>query len=134
MFFKSLFWSISTVWSFIFITKYINGIIILFFYFCIVFLWEGNFMSLKVSCFTNSFSTFLIFAGFLFIGLKYLTKHHLKHSLSSFWFFFQLDPLYIHLPTLHESWLCWMSISLSTLISSNFILSKSNHGFVNIFF
>ena len=83
-FFKSLFWSINTVWCFIFTTKSINGNIILFFYFCIVSFMNRNFMPLQLCCFSKSLSTFLIFAGFLFTGFNYLTKHHLKHSLSSF--------------------------------------------------
>lgn len=47
-------------------------------------LWTGKFTYLKLSCFENFLSTFLIIAGFL-KGLKNLTKHHLKHSLSLFW-------------------------------------------------
>ena len=38
----------------------------------------GNFMFLKSSLFAKSLSAFVILAGF-----KYLTKHHLNHSLSS---------------------------------------------------
>ena len=40
-------------------------------------------MPLKLSCFANLSSTFLIFA-LLFTGFKYLINHHLKYSLSLF--------------------------------------------------
>ena len=85
MFFESLLWSINLVWSFIFITKYINGNITLFFYFCKVCFMNRKFYFFKTKLFVKSLSTFLNFSGFLFTGFKYLTKHELQHSLSSFW-------------------------------------------------
>ena len=36
-----------------------------------------------LSYFANFLSAFLIFAGFLFKGFKYLNKHYLKYLLSS---------------------------------------------------
>ena len=35
-------------------------------------------MTVKSSFFAHSLSTILIFAGFLFTGFNYLTKHHLS--------------------------------------------------------
>ena len=42
----------------------------------------GIFMSLKPSLFAKSSSAFAILLGLCSAGFKYLTKHHLKHSLS----------------------------------------------------
>ena len=45
-----------------------------------------NVMSLKSGFLANSLSAFVTLAGWWSAGLKYLTKHHLKYSLSSiFW-------------------------------------------------
>ena len=59
--------------------------VILFFNFCIVFFVNRKFYVLILNCFGKFPSTFLILAWFLVTGFKYLTKHHLKQSLSSFW-------------------------------------------------
>ena len=46
----------------------------------------GEFMSLTSTVLAKSLSTFIILAGLWSAGFKDLTKHHLKHSLSSiFW-------------------------------------------------
>ena len=125
----------------------LNGNIILFFYFCIVFFMNKIFYTL--SYFANFLSAFLIFAGFLFKGFKYLNKHYLKYLLSSKrlinlfieflssldngekellskgtiseitnWccnieWISQPDHSYVYFSTLDESWLCWISRSLS---------------------
>ena len=44
----------------------------------------GNFTLLKLNCLVTYSSTFLIFAGFLFTGFKYLAECYLKHLLSSY--------------------------------------------------
>ena len=45
-----------------------------------------NELSLKLSFLANSLSAFVILAGEWSTGSKYLTKHHLKYSLSViFW-------------------------------------------------
>ena len=56
--------------------------ILLFFSISAYFSWTESVMTKKLSCFANSLSRFVIFAGFLFTGFKYLTKRCLKHSLS----------------------------------------------------
>ena len=119
-------------YGFIFITKVINGNIVLFFYFSIFFFFqEIYFFKIK-------------FARVFFTGFKYLDKDHLKYSLSSYWvltnpfigflsylgnwkqklpsqlasseitswysiieLIFQPDS-YLHLSILDESWLCWI--------------------------
>ena len=43
----------------------------------------GNFMSLQSSLFEKSLSAFVILAGSWSAGFKYVTKHYLRHSLSS---------------------------------------------------
>ena len=51
--------------------------------FCISLTLIGNFMSLMSSFLAKSLSAFVIFPGLRATGCRYLTKHHLKHSLSS---------------------------------------------------
>ena len=41
--------------------------------------------ALKLSCFANSLSNFLIIVGFLDATFDYITKHDLNHSLFLFW-------------------------------------------------
>ena len=77
---------------FIFITKNTNanGILFLFFFFFSI-LWTSlilneNVTFFKSNLFVKSLSIFVIFLGLWSVGLTHLTKHHLKHSLSSvFW-------------------------------------------------
>ena len=42
----------------------------------------GNFMPLKSTFLAKSLPAFVILAGLRSAGFKYLTKHHLNHSLS----------------------------------------------------
>ena len=42
----------------------------------------GNFMPLKSTFLAKSLPAFVIIAGLRSAGFKYLTKHHLNHSLS----------------------------------------------------
>ena len=78
MIFKGLFWSINTVWFFVFITKWKYYLVFLFLH-CL--LYEQDILHLKLFCkFSVSISNF---AGFLFKGFKYLNKHYLKYLLSS---------------------------------------------------
>ena len=75
---------------FIFITKNTNANGILFFFFFSI-LWTSlilteNVTFFKSNLFVKSLSIFVIFLGLWSVGLTHLTKHHLKHSLSSvFW-------------------------------------------------
>ena len=65
--------------------KHFNRNIILFFIFLQSLSYEQeNLEILKIICFGNSLLTFLIFAGFLFTVFIYLTKNHLKRTIS--WF------------------------------------------------
>ena len=76
---------------FIFITKNTNANGILFFFFFFSILWTSlilteNVTFFKSNLFVKSLSIFVIFLGLWSVGLTHLTKHHLKHSLSSvFW-------------------------------------------------
>ena len=55
---------------------------------CISLTFTGNFMSLKSRFLGKSLSAFVIIAEWWSEGCKYLTKHHLKHSLlSKFWIY-----------------------------------------------
>ena len=63
---------VNMVWIFIFISKYVNADFILFFNFAKSLLWTGSFMPLKLSCYANSLSVFVIITGFLSTGFKYL--------------------------------------------------------------
>ena len=44
---------------------------------------SGNFMPLESNFLAKSQSNFMILLGLWYAGRKYLTKHQLKHSLSS---------------------------------------------------
>ena len=76
---------------FIFITKNTNANGILFFFFFFSILWTSlilteNVTFFKSNLFVKSLSIFVIFLRLWSVGLTHLTKHHLKHSLSSvFW-------------------------------------------------
>ena len=79
---NSIFWYIDWISFLIFINK-ITTAAGFFFNFVNIFYFTGNFMSLKSSLFEKSLSFFVILAGLRSPGCKYLTKHHLKHPLSS---------------------------------------------------
>ena len=51
--------------------------------FVILLIFTGNFMPLKSSLFAKSLSAFVILLGLWSAVFMRLTKHHLKHSLSS---------------------------------------------------
>ena len=67
----------------IFVNKNTNTDGILFFDFVNVSNITGNFIPLKSSFLANLLLAFVILAGLRSGGFKCLTKHHLKHSLSS---------------------------------------------------
>ena len=46
-------------------------------------IFTGHFVSLKLGSFAKSLSALIILAGWWSSGCNYLTKQHLKHSLSS---------------------------------------------------
>ena len=69
--------------SLIFITKNTTADGIFFSILCISLTLTGNFMSLKSRLLAKALSAFVILAGLQSAGFKYLTKHHLKDSLSS---------------------------------------------------
>ena len=84
--FSSQHWYIDWMFFFIFTAQNTNFNRIIFFYFMLSLSLTGNFMSLKSSLFAKSLSAFVIILELWSAGFKYMTKPHLKHSLSSiFW-------------------------------------------------
>ena len=79
-------WYIDWMFFFVFTAKNTNFDRIIFFYFMLSLSLTGNFMCLKSSFFAKSLSAFVIILWLWSVGFKYMTKPHLKHSLSSiFW-------------------------------------------------
>ena len=75
-------------WMFflVFITKITNANAILFFQFWNVSNFDWNFYVFNIELFPKIFSAFVTFAGWWSAGFMYMTKLHLKRSLSSiFW-------------------------------------------------
>ena len=90
LFFTKFFGCINWMSLLIFIIRNTNanGIVFLFFFFSFVHISNltGNFMSLKSSFLAKFLLAFVLLLSLWSAGCKYLTKHHLKHSLSStFW-------------------------------------------------
>ena len=85
--FEITFWHNKWIFFLVLTTKNTNVDTILFFNFLkfyqfLSLILKRNFISLKSTSFAKSLSRFLILADLWSAGWKYLTKHHLKHSLS----------------------------------------------------
>ena len=77
LFFKVFFGHLDWIPYLVFITKNTNADRILFFNFLKIFDFS------KFDLFPSNLQAFVIIFGLWSAGCKYMTKHHLKHSLSS---------------------------------------------------